>query len=219
MMIRRCVLIVAALMAAALPFAPGEAQMAKTDIDIAHLDLGALPGDFVGGLTGQGPPGQWSVVKDDSAGPGRAIAQTSPDRTDYRFPLAIYQEVEAKDVAVTIRFKPVAGRVDQAAGIAIRVASANDYYVVRANALEDNVRFYRVVKGRREQLAGANIKVAPSQWHTLAIRAEGDRFAIAFDGKPLFSATDATFANAGKIALWTKSDSITHFDQLAIEPL
>ncbi len=90
---------------------------------------------------------------------------------------------------------------------------------MRANALEDNVRFYRVFKGRREELAGKNLKVAPGQWHNLAIRAEGNKFAVSFDDKPLFSATDATFANAGKIALWTKADSITHFDQLAIEPL
>ncbi|MBI3514946.1 MAG: hypothetical protein HY060_12915, partial [Proteobacteria bacterium] len=110
--------------------ATGEAQMSKTEIDIARLELGALPGDFVAGLTGQGPPGQWSVVKDASAGPGRAIAQTSADRTDYRFPLAIYQKLDAKDVAVTIRFKPVAGRVDQSGGIAIRLTSPNDYYVV-----------------------------------------------------------------------------------------
>ncbi len=97
--------------------------------------------------------------------------------------------------------------------------SPDDYYVVRANALEDNVRFYRVVKGRREELAGKNLKVVPGQWHKLAIRAEADTFAVSFDDKLLFSATDATFANAGKIALWTKADSITHFDQLAIEPL
>jgi hypothetical protein len=212
------VLIVVALLAAPLS-TRGEAQMPTTRIDIARLELGALPGEFTTGLTGQGEPGHWSVVKDESSGPGRAIAQTSPDRTDYRFPLAIYQKTDAKDVAVSIRFKPVGGRVDQAGGIAIRLSSPDNYYVVRANALEDNVRFYRVVKGRREQLAGVNTKVASGQWHTLAIRAEGNRFTISFNDKQLFTATDDTFAGAGKIALWTKADSITHFDQLAIQPL
>ncbi len=81
MIMQRRALIVA-LIAAALPLAPGEAQMSKTEIDVARLELGALPGDFVGALTGQGQPGQWSVVTDASAGSGRAIAQTGADRTD-----------------------------------------------------------------------------------------------------------------------------------------
>jgi hypothetical protein len=90
---------------------------------------------------------------------------------------------------------------------------------VRANALEDNVRFYRVVKGRREQLKGANTKVASNQWHTLGLRAEDSRFAVSFDGKPLFTAEDKTFATPGKVALWTKADSVTHFDTISITPL
>ena len=118
-----------------------------------------------------------------------------------------------------MRFKPVAGTVDQAGGIAVRLASPDDYYVVRANALEDNVRFYRVVNGRRQQIQGANVKVAPSQWHTLGLRAEGDRFTVSFDGKPLFTAEDGAFADPGKVALWTKADSVTHFDAISITPL
>src|SRR5664280_1378454 len=81
-----------------------------------------------------------------------------------------------RDVDVSIRLLPVAGKVDQAGGIVIRLMSANDYYVVRANALEDNVRFYRVVGGRREMLAGANTQVSSQAWHTLGIVARGDRF-------------------------------------------
>jgi hypothetical protein len=90
---------------------------------------------------------------------------------------------------------------------------------VRANALEDNVRFYRVVKGRREQLEGADLKVGGNAWHQLGLRAEGSRFVITFDGKLLFTATDKTFAGAGKVALWTKADSVTRFDQIEIRPL
>jgi hypothetical protein len=94
----------------------------------------------------------------------------------------------------------------------------DDYYVVRANALEDNVRFYRVVKGKREQLAGANTKVATKIWHTLTLKAEGDRFTVSYDGNELYMARDATFADAGKVALWTKADSVTYFDSLTIRP-
>ena len=92
-------------------------------------------------------------MSDPTSFSGRVIEQSSTDRTDYRFPLAIFNSVVAKNVDVSLKFKPVAGRVDQAGGIAVRVLDADNYYVVRANALEDNVRFYRVVKGRREQIA------------------------------------------------------------------
>jgi glycosyl hydrolase family 59 (putative galactocerebrosidase) len=101
----------------------------------------------------------------------------------------------------------------------VRLTTPDDYYVARANALEDNVRFYRVVQGRREQIAGIDTKVAGKEWHTLSLRAEGARFTVSFDGKELFSAEDPTFAAAGKVALWTKADSVTHFDTLTIRPL
>jgi hypothetical protein len=115
-----------------------------------------------------------------------------------------------------VRFKAVAGTIDQAAGIAMRLIDFNNYYVVRANALEDNVRFYRVVKGRREQLESASLKVTANVWHTLALKAEGGRFTVDYDGKLLFTASDATFKDPGRVALWTKADSITRFDRIEI---
>jgi hypothetical protein len=158
------------------------------------------------------------VVADPTADNGRALAQTSTDRTSYRFPLAIYEPYSGKNVDVSVRFKPITGTVDQAGGIAVRLQTADDYYVVRANALEDNVRFYRIVKGKREQLAGANTKVAANTWHTLGLKAEGDQFTVSYDGTELFTARDATFGDAGKVALWTKADSVTYFDSLTIRP-
>src|SRR5262249_7967723 len=164
-------------------------------------------------------PSKWTVIDDPTSFAGRVIEQSSSDQADYRFPLAILEPIVAKNIEVSFKFKPVAGRVDQAGGVAVRVTDADNYYVVRANALEDNVRFYRVVKGRREQLHGVDIKVASNQWHTLGLKAQDDQFMIAFDGKTLFSASDKTFSGAGRIALWTKSDSITRFDQIAIDVL
>jgi hypothetical protein len=187
------------------------------------VDLSKLPAnldpDFTLWRTGQGDAGEWSLIADPTATIGRAIAQVSKDRTDYRFPLAVYKPYSGKDVELSVHFKPVAGTVDRAGGIAVRLSTPDDYYVARANALEDNVRFYRVVKGRREQLASANAKVAANQWHTLALRAEGDRFTVSFDGKALLTAQDNTFPDAGKVALWTKADSVTYFDTISIMPL
>jgi Domain of Unknown Function (DUF1080) len=192
-------------------------QQGKHMIAIGKMAVGGPPAEFNFARTGQGGPAEWTVVSDASADGGRAIEQSSADRTDYRFPLAIYAPVAVKNGEVSFRFKPMAGKVDQAGGIVMRLTDADNYYVVRANATEDNVRFYRVVKGRREQLEGANVKVAPNEWHTLGLKAEGDRFTVTYDGKQLYTATDPTFAVAGKIGLWTKADSVTRFDRIEIK--
>jgi hypothetical protein len=178
-----------------------------------------LEPEFTQFRTGEGDAAEWILVADASAEGGRAIAQVSKDKTNYRFPLAIYNRFLGKDLDVSVRFKPVAGTVDQAGGIAVRLLTPDDYYLVRANALEDNVRFYRVIRGRREQLQGADVKVASDHWHTLGLQAEGNRFTISFDGKTLFTVEDDTFTGPGKVALWTKADSVTHFDTIAITPL
>lgn len=213
--------ITAALTACAIAClsAAAPAQTGTTMIAIDRMNVGDAPAEFEFARTGQGGPGRWAVVADATASGGRAIAQTSTDATDYRFPLAVYQPVAARNVDVVVRFKAVAGKVDRAAGIAVRLSDPDNYYVVRANALEDNVRFYRVIKGRREQLEGADTKVSANVWHTLGLRAEGERFTVTFDGKPLFAATDRTLTAAGRIALWTKADSVTHFEGLKIAPL
>jgi hypothetical protein len=197
----------------------GFSQTGAIMVAIDQMTVGAAPTGFEFARTGQGGTGRWIVAADATAVGGRVIEQASTEPTDYRFPLAIYQPVSAGNLAVGVRFKAMAGKVDRAGGIAVRLTDANNYYLVRANALEDNVRFYRVVKGQRQQLEGANVKVAPNEWHELGLRAEGPRFAVTFQGKPLFTATDQTFAGAGKVALWTKADSVTRFDRIEITTL
>ncbi len=215
------VLLAALLVAGVIVTSGSEAiaQLAATVVAIASMEVGAPPSDFKFALTGKGSSGEWTVVTDDTSFAGRAIEQSSKDQTDYRFPLAIFEPVVAKNIDVSVKFKPVAGRIDQAGGIAIRILDADNYYVVRANALEDNVRFYRVVRGRREQIGGMDTKVASDEWHALGLKANGEKFTIEFDGKTLFSISDKTFTGAGKIGLWTKSDSITRFDQIAVDVL
>jgi len=187
---------------------------------VVDLSLPAtLESDFTLWRTGEGEGGKWGIVADPTAVNGRAIAQVSKDRTDYRFPVAVYKPYTGKDLEISVRFKAVAGMADQAGGVAVRLLTPDDYYVAGANALEDIVGFYRVVKGQHERLASANVKVSANAWHTLALKAEGDRFTVSFDGKPLISAQDKTFSGPGKIALWTKADSISYFDTISITPL
>ena len=154
--------ILAMVVAGALMPRISPAQNATTQIDISRMAPGLPPDGFTFWRTGDGDVGEWLVLKDPTAISGQAIAQTTKDPTDYRFPLAIYKPMSVENVDVMVRFKPIAGNVDQAGGNVVRLTTPDDYYVVRANALEDNVSFYRVVKGQREQIKGADTKSPPT---------------------------------------------------------
>ena len=136
-------------------------------------------------------------MSDESSFAGRAIEQSSTDRTDYRFPLAILSTVVATNVLVSVKFKSVSGHVDQAGGIPSELLTAT-IITLCGKRPEDNVQFYRVVKGRRQQIDGVNTKVTAGQWHSLGLKAHGENFTIEFDGKTLFTTSDKTFAGAGK---------------------
>jgi hypothetical protein len=196
----------------------GTASAQGVRMDFESGPVGGLPAGVTTALTGSGGPVKWAIAEDASAPAGpKVLAETSADKTDYRFPLAIFSAPSAADIDVAVKFKPVAGEVDQAAGIALRLADKDNYYVVRANALEDNVRLYRVVKGQRIQFAGTKLKVRSGAWQELRISARGSRFEVWFDGKRLYEATDSTFTAPGRVALWTKADSVIHFDDLRIQ--
>jgi len=190
----------------------------ETVLDFEQSESDKVPAGFSPALTGGGGPVEWVIREDPTMPRGtKVLVQTSADRTDYRFPLCIYDAVTAKDVAVSVQCKPVSGKVDQACGLIVRFQDKGNYYLVRANALEDNVRLYRVVGGNRKEFAGKNAKVSSGVWHTLRVEAKGKHFTVSFDGKRLFEADDETFKGPGKIGLWTKADSVTEFDDLKIE--
>jgi hypothetical protein len=188
-----------------------------------HYDFDAdtqeqLPAKFHEAMTGQGARPQW-LVKTDPSAPSQAnvLCQISNDRTDYRFPLAIADEGSFQDLELSVKFKAVSGSIDQAAGLVFRLKDANNYYIVRANALEGNYRLYRVVNGNRQQFAGANLKVASGEWHELRVECLGNQITCYYDGEKKIEATDDAFKDAGKVGLWTKADSITYFDDLTVK--
>ena len=196
------------------------AQPVSGSPDLSRYTAGPLPSEWqTGWRTGSGALGRWSVVEDRSTSSGKAIEQSNPDATDYRFPLAVFQPLLATDVDASVRFKAVSGKGDRAGGLAVRLLDADNYYVVRANALEDNVNLYRVVKGRRQEIKGASARVTSGEWHSLLLWAQGPRLSVSFDGKMMFTVEDRTFPSPGRVALWTKADSVTRFDSLTIRPL
>jgi hypothetical protein len=201
------------LLAAALLVAAGPAS-AQT-ITFGEAQTGQLPSDFVSARTGSGALGRWEVVQNASTKTGHVLAQLSADKTDYRFPLAIYTPTVIGDLEASVRFMAISGTVDQAGGVAVRISDADNYYLARVNALENNVGFYRVKAGRREELAGADVKVTAGEWHTLTLLAQGTRFTVSFDGEVLMRTQDPTFTT-GKVGFWTKADSVSHFERLEI---
>jgi hypothetical protein len=182
---------------------------------------GQMPAKWHAARTGSGAESKWVAMGDPSA-PSKpnVVAQTSTDPTDYRFPLLIADEGSFQDLDLSVRFKAVSGSVDRAGGLVFRLKDPNNYYIVyyivRANALENNYRLYRVVNGRRSQFGGSNFKVTSGEWHELRVEAVGNKITCYYDGAKKIGATDDTFKDAGKVGLWTKADSVTYFDDLKV---
>ena len=177
-------------------------------INFDDTKTGELPAKWTGAKTGKGEA-KWAVIADATAASKPNVLRQSGE-ADY--PLAFMSDVSLKDGFVEVKFKPVSGKEDQAGGVVWRVKDANNYYIARANALEDNVRIYHFVNGKRTQFKGVNVKVAPKQWHTLRVEFSGSATKVFFDGKHLFDAEDATLKDAGAVGVWTKADSVTLFD-------
>lgn len=188
---------------------------------------GQAPEAFTAARTGRGAEGRWIVeaVADAPSAPN-AVKQTSTDDTSYRFPVLVASGAQTTDGTLSVRFKAISGRVDQAAGLVWRYRDVNNYYVVRANALEDNVVLYKMEEGERSSLApkgtpartyGVDHEVPAGEWNTLTVRFQGPLFTVSFDGEELFEVEDRTFTESGGVGLWTKADSVTLFDDLTLE--
>lgn len=199
----------------------GSSAFAAEPVTIAldAMTVGGPVTGFAPGLTGGGGPVMWQVRPDATALGSRAIGQVSQERVENRFPVLLYNGVRLSDVDVAVRFKPVSGFVDRAAGLVVRARDANNYYVVRANALENNVALYRVVGGRRTQFAGAEADVKSEEWQSLRLAVEGAQFKVWLNGALLFVAADSAIPGEGRIGLWTKADSFTLFSELTYTDL
>ncbi len=197
-----------------------QAQTRTTDFE--GETVGQSPSGFLFGHTAKvGAPGNWLV---QAEGEGKVLAQLEPDRTRSRFPVAVLSDITATDVDLSVRFKPLSGEVDQAAGLVWRFEDEDNYYIVRANALEDNVVLYKVENGRRTDLPlkgegrtyGKPAEVPNGQWSTLRVVAHGSLFEVYLNGTKLYEVEGATFGDRGRVGLWTKADAVTLFEELTV---
>jgi len=199
-----------------------QAQSARFDEE----KVGKVPSGWTTAVTHEGARPRWEVVSDESA-PTKpnVLAQLSSEPARAQFPLAVFEGASLTNGEIEVKFKPVSGEVDRAAGLVWRYRDENNYYIVRANALEDNVVLYKVADGKRTSLApvgtpagtyGVDREVPAGSWSALKVVVEGSRFTVLFDGEKLFEVEDGTFTGAGRVGLWTKADSVTYFDDFEV---
>jgi hypothetical protein len=192
-------------------------DMSNHAVSFESNQTGSTPEGWTATLTGSGNP-KWTVESDETAPSKSKVLKQSGRAT---FPLLLKDDISIKDGFIEVKFKAIAGSEDRAAGVVWRAKDANNYYVVRANALEDNFVLYKTVDGVRSALDivgrkggyGVSVPVPAGTWHTLRVDFKGSRFSASFNGKPLFEVDDSTFTEAGMVGLWTKADSVTLFDE------
>jgi hypothetical protein len=199
---------------------------AEKRFDLGEMREGEQPEGFKSAVTGEGKPGKWQIVLDEAPAPAEfllspqgksvfkrpVLAQVAEDGTDEHFPLFIFEGEIFGDFSLTTKFKTVRGKVEQMAGIAFHVESERNYYVVRASSLGNTFRFYKVVDGQRGPPVGPEISIPAGVWHELSVRCKGNQITCGLDGKELINVTDKVNPiEAGKMAFWTKSDSVSYF--------
>jgi hypothetical protein len=173
--------------------------------------VGQPPAGWTATRTGTGDA-RWTIEKDSTAPSGPNVLKQSGTAT---YPVCFKNDTSLKDGFVEVKFKPISGKEDQAGGVVWRLKDANNYYIARANALEDNVTIYDTLNGRRTERKRAGMKVASNMWHTLRVEFQGSHFTVTFDGKKAIEWDDEKFNEAGKVGVWTKADSVTLFDDFS----
>ena len=177
-----------------------------------------LPSEFqIGTLFDGRPAGEWKVIETDHAkSPPHVLAQLLGKGAEHAYKTVFLNSIRASDLDLQVSFLPIDGKADMGGGLIWRATDDRNYYLARANPLEQNIRIYRVVKGVRQMLKNSDQTIDIRRWHTLRVSAKGCRVQVFFDEKPVFDLCDETFTT-GHVGLWTKSDAVTYFDDLRLQ--
>jgi len=200
--------------------APTDSNHTVTKTLVLNFDRdkpGQLPANFSQHVTGKGQPGIWKVVAEtDAISKPNVVEQTSRKYFGYHFNVLVNDSTDFSDIELTLHFKAIYGKDDQGGGPIWRYRDANNYYIARANPLENNFRVYKVIDGNRKMLSTVNIPITAHKWHTIQIKNVGDHIQCSYDGQLYLNVHDSTFTH-GKIGLWTKADAVTQFDDLSVK--
>jgi len=187
-------------------------QLAVADIGTFDDDKpGAAPTGWLCGVTGHGSP-KWTVETDPTAPSKPNVLMQSGSGT---FPWCAKKDVAPGNGFVEVKFKPIRGKEDRVGGLMWRFKNGDNYYVARANALENNISLYRTTGGSRRTIRYIDAPVPADQWHRLRVEFSGTRIKVSLDGKQYIDLDDQHIAGAGGVGVWTKADSVTAFDDFA----
>ena len=177
----------------------------------------SLPPEFqVGTLFDGRLAGEWKILETESANNGtHVLAQLMGKGGEHAYKVVLIQGTTATDLESRVSFLPISGKGDMGGGLIWRATDDRNYYLTRANPLEQNIRVYHVVKGVRKMIGNYNEIIDIKKWHRLHVVNQGCRIQIFYDEKPIFDLCDETFKE-GRIGLWTKSDAVTYFDDLQL---
>jgi hypothetical protein len=187
---------------------------AAETVNFDAAGAGALPEGWIAGVTGRGSA-HWTVERDASAPSQPNVLKQSGSGT---FPWCVLKSAAIENGFVEVKFKPLAGKEDQAGGVVWRWKDGDNYYVARANALEDNVSLYYTENGSRKTLKYVDAPVPRGAWHTLRVEFSGRRIKVVLDGVARIDMEDAHIAGTGAVGVWTKADSVTLFDDFSYGP-
>jgi hypothetical protein len=177
-----------------------------------------LPSEFqIGTLFDGRPAGEWKVLETDQAkSPSRVLGQLMAKGAEHAYKTVLIDGTESSDIEFEVSFLPIDGKADMGGGLIWRATDERNYYLTRANPLEQNIRIYRVVEGVRKMLKNFDEIIDARQWHTLRVTTNGCHIQVFFDNKQVFDLCDRTFST-GRVGLWTKSDAVTYFDDLNLQ--
>jgi hypothetical protein len=192
-----------------------------TEVQLWTFDrdqLGKIPPGFqIGTLFDGRPAGDWQVTATDKAtSPPHVLAQLQGKGAEHAYKLVLVEGTESENVGLSVKLLPINGKADMGGGLIWRATDDRNYYLARANPLEQNIRIYRVVKGVRHMIQNFDHVINVREWHQLRVRMEGCNIQVSFDERPVVKLCDETFSR-GRIGLWTKSDAVTYFDDLQLE--
>jgi len=199
----------------------GHAASAASEVQVWNFDQDspstAPAGFHIGTLFDGRPAGDWQVISSDKAtSPPHVLAQLHGKGAEHAYKLVLVQGTEAEDIELSVMLLPIAGKADMGGGLLWRAADDRNYYLVRANPLEQNIRVYRVINGVRHMIQNFDHVIDIRQWHRLRVQMRGCDARVWFDEQAVFTLCDRTFAK-GYVGLWTKSDAITYFDDLQFQ--
>jgi len=215
------ILIVLGVVAMSLQAAFAVAEARENQWIFDKEKAGTIPDGWQAGETNsKGNPGKWEISKDKSAPSApHVIALNRTRNSGGTYNLLIAEKTSYKDFELELKVKAIAGREDQGGGPIWRAKDENNYYVARWNPLENNLRVYYAKNGRRIQIASANVRLNPKEWHRIKIRHVGNTITVQIDEKQRIEVVDETFAESGMLGLWTKADAETAFDDINVKAI